>query len=711
MRTSSAKGNSDSITLLCEYRPFAPIDHDNLCFMEDDLSNPGTDVRDYSNLPNDQVDIMRELGICNGFRIWCNSSPESITHATKGGCAVLIDSFRIEYWRKQAKTQKKTARQYTDEMIDYIRDQVKENKNRVWLNLGAEWDNHPWDILPAKKNRAEAFDMLTEYFTVSNFLEVFPSEHDPENLAFSPYNYMKERGIKPEDINLTLYCCQPFTPHLLYKIGATAIFVECNVGLNNQVMNMFVTGAARQYGRPWFHDIASFDCHGYPTLPSCYDLRRRRIAGFSENFLLKSWLTSYLSGASMILFQTSSAGFINFDKDNNFRLSPLGELARDFSNFCRKKHPGRGRKRSPIALLLAENHGFMPPYRGQSRVFWGKSPDDRANHSIDAFFRLALPGYQDMHGTGNMDDGGWAPEGSYEKQQPWMTPETKDIKSFGHNFRNSLRGSSFDQRPFEKPYFAPATWGDSFEALAGNAPLEVLKEYPAIIMLGNIKVDDALRAKLTEYVKTGGKLLLNYAQVSELDHEWLGISFAGEMERHPHHTHSLLTGRQFAEGEYQYAKIQPAGKTEVLIETGFINVDGDPILTKHKLGKGEVWFVTVPDYLPTPEKIERTWLEGCKEAVDEFIRPHLPVSVKGEPLEWIANDASDGSTWISLFNNSTDLWSGKVKLQENHGIVTCQDLWSDKSFYAFEYDTDGKVILKPEIAPWDFKIIQIKPVS
>ncbi len=696
--------------LLFEYRPFAPIDAEGLCYKNKKNLKPGRQRVDASKLAHDHVDLAKKLGLCNGFRIWTDATPESIRHAMDGGYAVHIDMFRLEPWKPLAADQGKSLRQFSDEMVDHIRGLIKDHGENIWVNMFAEVDNDPWCYVPDVATRAEAFTMLKEFFTTSNRLAVFPAREDPSpsgKPVLSPYNYMQERGIRPKDLNLAHLCCQPFSTHILYKLGSRAVWPEGNVGNNHQIIIAFTRGAARQYRRPWIYDVAPFDTHGRPGMPMAYDHRRRRIAGFSESHMLRSWMVSYLSGPREFLFQASSAGFFVRNENNELELTSIGEIGRDFADFCLRRHPGRGKTRTPIALLLAQDHGYKTPYRGQSQVFWGKVPDDRANRSIEAFFRLAFPGFHKMNSTSCLDNAAWAPGGSYSKQQPWMTPDTKDPITFGRAFREALRDASFDQRPTEKPYLTASTWGDSFDVLVDNAPLEVLKDYPAIVLLGNIKVDNNLRQRLRNYVEAGGKVMLNIAQVTPDDEQWLGVTFEGETGCQPRHTHSLLTGRQFAEGRFEYAKIRPNTGVKVLIQTGFLGVKGDPLLTRHKLGKGEVWFVTVPDYLPTPEKLEVTWTEASKEAIDEFIRPHLVLDIDGPPLEWIVNDVdNNGSLWVSLFNNSSTVWAGKVIIRDKLGKVVCRDIWNEKHAL-FEYDEQDQVVLKPEIAPWEFTVIEI----
>ncbi len=729
MKTNQSKSPGNGLLLLFEYRVGGEIDGDNIRFVPGKAHNSGT-PESYA-IRYDHVDVAKKLGLCNGFRLWCDATEETIRHAMDGGYGVHIDLFELSKYRILAKERGMTTRAFTDRMVDHIRDLVKKHPDRVFLNVLAENDNDPWCYVPPARDRREAFARLADFYTGNQWLKTFPARDDPDGpAALSAHNYLRERGLSPADLNLAHLYCQTFSAHLLFKLGSQAVWPEGNVGNNHQVTIAFARGAARQYGRRWLYDVAPFDCFTVPTLPMSYDSRRRRIAGFTESFMLRAWLVSYLAGPHFLLLQASDLGFFSRDKNDRLQLTPLGGVGRDFADFCLRRHPHRGQARAPIALLLAQDHGYTTPGRGQARLFLDKLPDDRANRSIEAFFRLAFPGFHDVHGTGMMDRGAWAPNGSFANQQPWARPEQDDIHKFGRAFREALRDESFDPRPWEKPLLTSSTWGDSFDVLVDNAPTEVLKKYPAMVLLGSIKLDDDLRGRLQAYVQAGGQLLLNAAQVGTDDADWMGVRFLGEWKTCHHHTHSLLTKRQFAEGTtYTLADVAPAADTEVLIRSGFLGAPGEPVLVRHKAGAGAVWFVTAPDYMPTPEMQEITWMEACKEAVDEFIRPHLALDIQGPPLEWLVNDAAPeegnsppasrgqgpgakhgqtgpGPIWVTLVNNAPAVWTGRVIVRQPLGRVECRDIWNEKTA-PFEYDGQGCVVLKPQIAPWEFKVVEI----
>lgn len=697
--------------LLIEYGVGGEIDVENFKW-KDDKPNGG-----YYEYRTDHVELAKELGLCNGFRIWNAPTPERIKHAMEGGYGVLVDAFiSAGRWKVWADQRGLELREHLDSVIDYLRELIKKEGKNVWVNVLAETDNHPWTAWKIDaKDRQETFRKLRSYYETNEYFESLPPEEDTDwrelgdpptvdpakGLNISPYEYLRERGIAPKELNLTNLCCQTFSPHLMYSLGAEAVWPEGNVGNNHQITIAFVRGAAKQYGKSWIYDAAPFPCQG-DDVPMAYDVSRRRFSGFSESYMLRTWLVSFLSGVRSFLFQISDKGFFTRREDDSLELSPQGEIAKDFADFTLRNHPGRGEARTPVALLMAQDHGYTPSARNQPRLFWRKVPNDRYNNAIEGFMRLAFPRCGETNGY-SFDYGKWAPKGSWSKQQPWVKPGLKGRSDYARAFHETLH-KGFDQRELERGFLTQTTWGDSFDVLVDNASLDAMKKYKAIILLGNIKLDDDLKEKLCRYAENGGRVLLNASNARVQDSDFLGVKLKGERGECEYHSHSLLSGRLFCEGHYEYEKVD-INDGETLIEAGFFGEKGNPLATRRKCGKGEVWLSTVPEW-QLVNSLDLDWAEACKETVDEFIRPVLPIDIEGAEIEWMLNDTEDG-IWASFFNNSAEIWKGNARIMDDMGHVSAREIWTEKSC-SFIYDDSGRVELQLEIAPWEFKIIEIK---
>jgi hypothetical protein len=524
------------------------------------------------------------------------------------------------------------------------------------------------------------------------------------NVDEGPYEYLRSRRIKPAEINMITLCCQLFSPHLLYSLGAEIVWPQGGVGRNHQVTIAFTRGAARQYGKPWFYDMAPFDCQGN-DIPMAYDDKRRRFSGFSEDFMLRSWMLGYLCGVKTFTFQAADMGFFIKEKNGSRSLSPIGEMARDFADFTLRNHPDRGEPVAPVAIMLSRDHGYTTTFRNSAMIFWKKLPNDPENNEVEAFFRLAFPGCHDTNGY-SFDTDKWAPGGSCEKQNPWVKKDATSRQEYASNFRTAIR-DGFDQRPIEKGFITASTWGDSFDVLVDNASAAALGKYRGIVLLGGLKLDGELREKLRAYVKNGGRLLVNVSSVSAEDEEFLGVKFLAGMGTSLYHSHSAITGRKFDEGYFKYARIVHT-TAEALLYADIQWDKSNPIVTRNKYGKGEVWFTASP-YNQAVDKYDLDMLESSKETFDEFFRPLIAVDIIGKPVHWLLNKTTDG-VWLSMFNNTAEPWEGDALLKNVKGPVSVREIWTDKAANHI-LDSDGHIVLKVELPPWKFRIYEVRTVD
>jgi len=103
---------------------------------------------------------------------------------------------------------------------------------------------------------------------------------------------------------------------------------------------------------------------------------------------------------------------------------------------------------------------------------------------------------------------------------------------------------------------------------------------------------------------------------------------------------------------------------------------------------------------PAPRPVRRSL--GKDGSLGEAGRSEIS-NLKSE----IENQKYSGPLWVTLINNAPGTWSGRIVVKEASGAVECRDIWNEKPV-AFEYDAQGRVVLKPQIAPWEFKVIEIR---
>jgi len=170
--------------------------------------------------------------------------------------------------------------------------------------------------------------------------------------------------------------------------------------------------------------------------------------GHSPSLLARMWYVGWLSGAAMVCPENCQSNFFTGTAAENWRqpenrripLSPIGKRAQTFMRLI-EKHRDVGIPYTPFALMLDEYCGFNGFPLTQPRP-WNVLTPTLADREISLFLDALFPGSM------------------YLDFMPGVDVEQED------------------RRLVASPY------GDSFDVLLSNAPLEVLKNYPMVICLG-----------------------------------------------------------------------------------------------------------------------------------------------------------------------------------------------------------------------------------
>ena len=258
-------------------------------------------------------------------------------------------------------------------------------------------------------------------------------------------------------------------------------YIGCELGANVSAYNLsiaFTRGAAKQYDKSrglgnvsaWFADYSLWNWLGmvnYTGDPNAWSHARRPksltpVSGQGTNQCRRGYYLIYMSGAGWLINEGGgeSSFYPETAADGYYRLSPHGEINRDFYDFvCR--HPNRGETVVPIAIVLNHDHGL--PYghwKEEHRVF-EVLPQTAGDRLIGDLFRTV---YSTAYATWPMNSVG---------QQ------------------------------------VNAPYGDVFDVLTHTAAPEVLADYPVLLLAGDICFTPDQRQHYVDYVRNGGILLLN----------------------------------------------------------------------------------------------------------------------------------------------------------------------------------------------------------
>jgi hypothetical protein len=376
----------------------------------------------------------------------------------------------------------------------------------------------------------------------------------------------------------------------------------------------FTRGAARQYGgnflyyhAPNFGDTATTftKSQNFAGPDHFYHSRYGVTMGPSLSWYRKSYYLYYMAGASAIYLEQ---GFDQFFKpgpgEHPFQLNPYGRITTEFIQFV-EKHPDRGTPYTPVAVLLDPAHGWeMTDY-----PHWpfGVSQINRHDRALRQLFGVAY--YPGLVAEGE--------------------PATGDRQAFV----NGIFGDIFDV----------LVAADAKAQRGEPDPKAILNSYRAVVVGGHLEWSKQWVQKLTDYVKSGGTVVLNAAQIKGLPVDLTGVRLIGQSAEAdgakcaaPGESAHDLTGQMF-----RYEKLELKGAQPLITSAA-----GDPLVTLNKVGKGLVIFAALPDLLGHDERIT----PFAAHMLAHVFNDATPVKVRGD-AEYLINRNDQG--WVvTLFNNN-----------------------------------------------------------
>lgn len=423
--------------------------------------------------------------------------------------------------------------------------------------------------------------------------------------------------------------------HALTEWGVRVIGMETAAVQPMTAMRIaFNRGAARQYGGVWFYyhapnfgDTATTFTkqQNFAGPDNFFHSHYGMTMGPSLSWYRKSYYLYYMSGASAIYLEQ---GFDQFFKpgpgEHPFQLNPLGRITDEFVRFA-EKHPDRGTAYTPIAFLLDPAHGWeMTDY-----PHWpfGISQINRSDRALRELIGAAY--------------------------YPGPVREGEPASGERQVFVPGVFGNIFDVLVASSGTGVPPVKNHAQDARA--TPMGAIDSYRAVIVGGTINWTSEWIRKLSTYVRSGGTLVLNSAQIKDLSPELIGVRLTGVTAESqnakclsPNEPEQDLSGQMF-----RYDRVEAKG-AEVLIAT----TSGDPLVTVNKVGRGRVVFVALPDLLGEDERIT----PFAAHVLAHLAADATPVKVEGD-VEYLINRNARG--WvITLFNDN-----GVFKPQQGLGQV------------------------------------------
>lgn len=484
--------------------------------------------------------------------------------------------------------------------------------------------------------------------------------------------------------------------HYFLKEGLyTLIGAETGQALpNGQVFYVFIRGAGKQYGVPWFGNASGFNRWGWkvygpeehsgqvvggPTKGTSLSLLKRLM--YSQ-ILYNSMLVGFDQG--WFYRQREPAAGATQDFTETERLSPIGDLQRGAGRWIREVgQPGA--LVTPVALMLDFFAGWTFPrqlYTSNVYRVWGNVPYGPGDYLTDGVLDMLYPGYQNS--------------------------------SYFHD---------------ESGFLTPTPYGDGSDCLLSDAPGWLLARYPMLVVAGDLEGGAEIHNKFETYVKQGGRLLITAGNLAKLGKGLAGVKVAGRLKH-------LQSGESVDVGKTRLLENSPFDLYPLSFPKGArlrAKTSGIPAALEIDYGKGRITVLATPFGIGTKEaaglqaelgedvkhevdkQLAKPYplLKHVRQILDEAFRSIMLFEV-GEGLSWITCRKGAGEYTLGVSNNA---WRQQpLKLVSHCGrIESLRELPLDQSEKgAVGYLPEGLknvdlgVSSKNTIAGGDIRIFSVK---
>ena len=242
-------------------------------------------------------------------------------------------------------------------------------------------------------------------------------------------------------------------------------YIGAEIGENiaaHQAHLAFTRGAARQYGKVGLMYFSNWNTgtigtwETYPSWP-----QGSSTGGHSMSLLKRSYIMSYMGGASSFTFEAASRlAFLGPDdmtNDGYYKLSPYGETMQELVAFS-TKNSDIGINYTPIGVVLDYYHGLALYSTLESGA------DVRRDRAFGYFKNTAG------------DDMKW---------------DLFRLLYPNAGFFNFKYISGVNVQPPEEMHQVNTPYGDTHDVLLQNASQKVLNSYPCLLLSGDIKLSTA----------------------------------------------------------------------------------------------------------------------------------------------------------------------------------------------------------------------------
>jgi hypothetical protein len=464
--------------------------------------------------------------------------------------------------------------------------------------------------------------------------------------------------------------------HALSQWGVGLLGMETAAVMPMTAMRIaFTRGAARQFGgaflyyhAPNFGDTATTftRAQNFAGPDYFYHSRYGPTMGPSLSWYRKSYYLYYMSGVSAIYLEQGGDQFFKPGPgDNPLQLNPLGRITDEFMRFA-EKHPDRGTPYTPVAFLLDPAHGFeMTDY---PQWPFEVSQIDRGDRALRELFGVAY--------------------------YPGLVVEGEPAIADRQPFVSSVFGDVFDV------VTSAAVQGPKSKV---QSPLS---SYRAVVVGGRIEWSAEWVKQLNDYVRTGGTLVINAAQIKGVPEQLLGVKLTNASAE-TDTARCVLPGD---EGQELSGQVFRYERVELKDASALITAaNGDALATLNKVGKGSVVFLALPDLLGEDERIT----PFAAHLLAHVFYEATPVKVAGD-VEYLIN-RNDGGWVVTLLNNNGVFkpQQGMATVDRGSYVTATIGLRGQQILSASEWTNDQSLEVKNgtvnvRIAPGGVAVVELR---
>lgn len=376
----------------------------------------------------------------------------------------------------------------------------------------------------------------------------------------------------------------------------------------------------------------------------------------------------FMTGAQYFVFHPAPLGLIaDVEQDGHYELNALGETFHDIMDMA-EALPDRGVAYSSVGLLLDRDRNFAASELRPTTTYLGLPlAFDEADFMINGLLHQLFP----------------------------IHPQNAGYKLPNHT----------------------APYGEIFDILSPNPDRgaidpSTLAGYPVLFDLGGLQVDEPLSRALQDYVRNGGSLVMNVADLGEA----LPASFFGVSAGTPRQGDRVAAsdGSRFDEERFTYQPLTPLrpGATEVLYRVG-----DEPLVTRHPVGRGQAILVGAR-YMIRDESVadarspggqtfqNRPLLAMVPHLIDRLTSGTMPIELRcaerdRQHLTWWVRRRSD--SWLVFVQG----FDRNVRFERRGGHPL--NIIGDYEFEPIEFDLVSRVPIVDAVDLYGRRSIELHP--